>query len=127
MNKLVEKRSEEKNVEVITLEKKVVDVFVYDGLEYDKVEDVQRAVISDIHSTLGRVIEAARKKYRLTIHQAIHTLKREVFSSDGTKWLWSSDDIVSHRVKDEDLINNEEVIKLAELVTKYREAWVINK
>jgi hypothetical protein len=122
MNKLVEKRSEEKNVEVITLEKKVVDVFVYDGLEYDKVEDVQQAVISDIHSTLGRVIEAARKKYRLTIHQAIHTLKREVFSSDGTKWL-----CVSHRVKDEDLVNNEEVIKLAELVTKYREAWVINK
>tara|TARA_B100002019_G_C20879004_1_gene407747 strand:+ start:138 stop:521 length:384 start_codon:yes stop_codon:yes gene_type:complete len=127
MSTLIEKRTEEKDVQVVKLEKKVVEVFVYEDEEYEKVEDVQRAVIEDIHETLSRVIEAARRKYRLTIHQAIHTLKREIYSSDGTKWVWFRPDATHHKVTDEDLVNHEDVVKLAELVTKYREAWVTNK
>ena len=116
--KLLRKRNTQREVEVVTIEKRTVEVYVYKDKEYENEQQLKEAVSGDMFLSLWRLIGDMRDKYHLSDGQAIKTLQWKI-RVDGKKW--NPCDMRSEL--DKDLLNNDNLFELVNTFTQYKKTW----
>ena len=116
--KLLRKRNAQREVEVVTIEKRTVEVYVYKDKEYENEQQLKEAVSGDMFLSLWRLIGDMRDKYHLSDGQAIKTLQWKI-RVDGKKW--NPCDMKSEL--DKDLLNNDNLFELVNTFTQYKKTW----
>lgn len=116
--KLLRKRNTQREVEVVTIEKRTVEVYVYKDKEYENEQQLKEAVSGDMFLSLWRLIGDMRDKYDLSDYQAIKTLRWKI-RVDGRKYNPCD---MKHEL-DKDLLNNDNLFELVNTFTQYKKTW----
>jgi hypothetical protein len=116
--KLLRKRNAQREVEVVTIEKRTVEVYVYKDKEYENEQQLKEAVSGDMFLSLWRLIGDMRDKYNLSDCQAIKTLRWKI-RVDGRKW----NPCDMKQELDKDLLNNDNLFELVNTFTQYKKTW----
>ena len=90
---MIEKKLVEKEVEVTTVEKRVIEVYHYDGKDYYNDDELQEAIVKKMAYIFNSFLRHATDQCRLVCDTKVDILKRNLEYCSGAYRVFGSDEL----------------------------------